>query len=98
VAPVIDKDIYVGQGITIRASFRDPENNERVEANEPRILFKRPVSKEVFTVEVSSNEVNEYFGRTIVNEPGNWWCRIESIEPGAAAREFEFKVKRTEFS
>jgi hypothetical protein len=95
---IIDKDIYVGQGVRVRASFRDPESNERQEANEPQIKFRKPISKEIVEVDITSNEENEYFGRTVVDEPGTWWCRIESVEPGAAAKEFEFKVKRTEFS
>jgi hypothetical protein len=91
-------DIYVGQGISVRFSFRDPETKLPQPSTNPILLFRKPVSKDVVTPDVTVDEDNKHYGRVVVDEPGEWICRMQSDEPGAASKEFKFIVKNSAFS
>jgi hypothetical protein len=86
-----DNTIFIGQGITIKASFRDPELLELMDANDVSIIFKAP-SGAVINSAVTHPDTGLYRGRIVVNEAGLWKCRVVSVEPGAAAQQFDFKV------
>lgn len=94
----LDKEIYVGQGITVSCHFRDPETREPQEAINAQVKFIKPKSKLLLQSDLIVNDSLKYQGRVVVDEPGIWLCRIDSEEPGAAAKEFRFEVKPSQFT
>lgn len=83
--------IYVGQGIKIRARFRDPETSVEVSPATVSIDLRRPDGTVLAGVVESTDRIT-FYGRAIVDQPGLWVCVIRSSDPGAAVGQITFQV------
>lgn len=83
--------IYVGQGVKVRARFRDPETLEPVDPVTVMIKFRGPDGA-VIDGEAEKSEDGVYYGRAVVDAKGIWVCVVSSSDPGAAVDQYEFNV------
>ena len=92
-----DEKIYVGQGVKIRARFRDPETAEDIDPGSVMVKFRDPEGA-VYDAVVSHPSLGRYYGRYVVNLPGIWVAVVMSSDPGAAVKQHEFTVYSTAIS
>lgn len=89
-----DEKIYVGQGVKIRARFRDPETSEDVDPGTVEVKFRDPEGT-IHDATVTHPALGRYYGRYVVNQAGIWVAVVISTDPGAAVKQHEFTVSST---